>query len=78
MAGLLLRGTTRDEGLMSTKEMRSLIRLAIKRGYHVEMRSNGHYKFTAPTGRFFFTSKTPSDRRALDNILADMKRAEKD
>jgi len=41
------------------------------------MRNNGHYKFTAPTGRFFFTSSTPSDRRALDNILADMKRAEK-
>jgi hypothetical protein len=63
---------------MSTKEMRSLIRLAIKRGYNVEMRHNGHYKFTAPTGKFFFTSSTPSDRRALDNILSDMKRAEKD
>ena len=79
MAGLLLRSATRKQGLMKgTKEMRSVIRLAIKRGYHVEMRNNGHYKFTAPTGRFFFTSSTPSDRRALDNILADMKRAEKD
>ena len=61
---------------MHTKEMRNLIRLAIKRGYNVEMRNNGHYKFTAPTGKFFFTSSTPSDRRALDNIMADMKRAE--
>jgi len=62
---------------MNTKEMRKLISLAIKRGYNVELRNGGHYKFTAPTGRFFFTSATPSDRRALDNILADMKRAEK-
>jgi hypothetical protein len=63
---------------MNTKEMRKLISLAIKRGYNVELRANNHYKFTAPTGKFFFTSSTPSDRRALDNILADMKRAEKD
>lgn len=63
---------------MNTKEVRNLIRLAIKKGYTVDVRANGHYKFTAPTGKFFFTSSTPSDRRALDNILADMKRAEKD
>lgn len=63
--------------MKGTKEMRSLIRLAIKRGYNVELRNGGHYKFTAPTGRFFFTSATPSDKRALANILADMKRAEK-
>ena len=62
---------------MNTKEMRKLISLAIKKGYNVELRHNGHYKFTAPTGKFFFTSSTPSDRRALNNILADMKRAEK-
>jgi hypothetical protein len=64
--------------MKGSKEMRSVIRLAIKRGYNVELRNNGHYKFTAPTGRFFFTSSTPSDRRALDNIMSDMKRAEKD
>lgn len=63
---------------MNTKEIRNIIRLAIKRGYTVEVRNNGHYKFTAPSGKFFFTSSTPSDRRALDNILADMKRAEKE
>ena len=62
---------------MNTKEMRKVITLAIRKGYNVELRNNGHYKFTAPTGKFFFTSSTPSDRRALANIEADMKRAEK-
>ena len=63
--------------MKGTKEMRSLIRLAIKRGYNVELRNGGHYKFTAPTGRLFFTSGTPSDKRALANIVAVVKRAEK-
>ena len=63
---------------MNTKEIRKVISLAIKKGYNVELRKGGHYKFTAPSGKFFFTSATPSDKRALANILADMKRAEKD
>ena len=63
---------------MNTKEIRNIIRLAIKKGYSVEVRKGGHYKFTAPTGKFFFTSATPSDHRAIQNILSDMKRAEQD
>jgi hypothetical protein len=63
---------------MNTKELKSIIRLAIKKGYTVELRKNNHYKFTAPTGKFFFTSATPSDHRAIANIVSDMKRAEKD
>lgn len=63
---------------MNTKEIRKVISLAIKKGYNVELRKGGHYKFTAPTGKFFFTSATPSDKRALANILSDMKRAEQD
>lgn len=59
-----------------TKELRKIIALAIKKGYTVEVRKNNHYKFTAPTGKFFFTSATPSDHRATKNILSDMKRAE--
>lgn len=63
---------------MNPKELKKVISLAIKKGYSVEVRKNGHYKFTAPTGKFFFTSATPSDHRAIKNILSDMKRAEQD
>ena len=59
---------------MRSKELKRIIALAIRQGYSVELRNNGHYKFTAPTGRFIFTSGTPSDRRAIKNILADLKK----
>ena len=59
---------------MRSKELKRVIALAIRQGYSVELRNNGHYKFTAPTGKFIFTSGTPSDRRAIKNILADLKK----
>lgn len=59
---------------MKSKELKRIIALAIRQGYSVELRNNGHYKFTAPTGRFIFTSSTPSDRRAIKNILADLRK----
>ena len=59
---------------MKSKELKRIIALAIRQGYTVELRNNGHYKFTAPSGRFIFTSSTPSDRRALSNILSDLKK----
>jgi len=35
---------------------------------------HGHWKLTSPTGGFIFTGGSPSDRRALRNMRALMRR----
>lgn len=37
------------------------------------MAPGGHYKWLAPNGKLFFTSQTPSDHRALQNIKRDLR-----
>lgn len=55
------------------KELKSLLNLAVKQGWVVEQRSNNHYKLIAPNGKVVFTSSTPSDRRAIENIKRDLR-----
>jgi hypothetical protein len=61
--------------MANKKELGNLIKLAIKAGWRVELTKGGHYKWIAPNARdFFFSASTPSDNRALKNILQDLRR----
>jgi hypothetical protein len=55
------------------KELRSLLELATQQGWTVEQRNTNHYKLVAPNGKVVFTSSTPSDRRAIENIKRDLR-----
>jgi len=50
-----------------------LLELATQQGWKVEQRSNNHYKLVAPNGKVVFTSSTPSDKRAIENIKRDLR-----
>jgi hypothetical protein len=56
-----------------TKELKSLLELATQQGWRVEQRNTNHYKLVAPNGKVVFTSSTPSDRRAIENIKRDLR-----
>jgi hypothetical protein len=50
------------------KDLEKLIRDKRAEGWVIVQTSGKHYKWTAPTGAFFFSSSTPSDWRALRKI----------
>ena len=59
----------------NTKELAQLIKLVSKLGWSIEQTKNCHYKWTAPDNAgFFFSSSTPSDRRAFERIKQDLRR----
>lgn len=49
------------------KEWYELARKAIAQGFSITPTSGGHYKWTAPNGRFYFSSGTTSDWRTVHN-----------
>lgn len=61
--------------MASKKELAVLIKIALKAGWRVELTKKCHYKWTAPNSiDFFYSSSTPSDGRALDNLKQDLRR----
>jgi hypothetical protein len=55
------------------REVKDLIKEAEGQGWVVEPTKNHHYKWLSPLGGFFFSSSTPSDHRALQNIKRDLR-----
>lgn len=55
------------------KELQVLIKQARNQGWVVEQTKGTHYRWTSPSGVFFFSASTPSDTRALKNIQRDLK-----
>lgn len=60
--------------IVINKELGVLIKQAMKQGWNVNPTNKGHYKWVSPSGGFFFTASTPSDRRAFKNIKRDLRR----
>lgn len=61
--------------MASTKELKPLIKQAEKQGWTVERTRAGKLKWVSPTGGIpYFSSVTPSDRRAIHNIAADLRK----
>lgn len=59
--------------MAKSKEVSLLIKEAECQGWQVHATRKGHYKWISPLGRFFFSSSTPSDHRALDNLKRDLR-----
>ena len=57
-----------------SKEYRELFEIAASQGWRVEQRKNTHLSWISPTGTKVFSSFTPSDWRAIQNLKKDLKR----
>lgn len=57
-----------------SKDVRQLIRAAEAQGWAVSRTRGGHLRWRAPSGALVFTASTPSDWRALANILSYLRR----
>ena len=56
------------------KEIREIVREAERQGWRVERRKSGVSQLYAPDGENIVTAhSTPSDRRALRNMIANMR-----
>jgi hypothetical protein len=61
--------------MANRKELAQLIKVVLRAGWIVEPTKNCHYKWIAPNNSgFFFSSSTPSDKRALERIKQDLRR----
>ncbi len=56
------------------KKLRKIIREAEKQGWKSGLTRGGHIRLRSPSGGIVHASATPSDPRAIKNILSDMKR----
>lgn len=62
--------------MASSKELSVLKKKATKAGWRVEpTRKSGRLKWTSPKGGMpYFSASTPSDRKAVHNISADLRK----
>lgn len=54
--------------------MRQLLRRIEKQGFTTQNTSGGHLKITSPDGKPIFAASSPSDRRAMKNLIAQLRR----
>lgn len=58
----------------SDKDLRKLMRHAMRHGWRLELRRNNHMMWVPPNGaEVYFTSMTPSDWRAVRNARAALR-----
>ena len=50
-------------------DIKQLIKTAEKQGWEVRKTNGGHLKWISPYGGFVFSALTPSDNRAIQNIV---------
>lgn len=56
------------------KVYQDLFDIAVSQGWRVEQRRNTHLSWISPTGAKVFSSFTPSDNRAVQNLKRDLRR----
>lgn len=56
--------------------MKKLLASVKERGWSATRTNGGHVKWQHDSGAFLFGSATPSDSRAMKNLIAQMKRVE--
>lgn len=56
-------------------EITTLIKVAEAQKWKVVVSNGGHLKWVSPVGKVVFTSISPSDHRALNNMRRDLKSA---
>jgi hypothetical protein len=57
---------------ITNKDMKELAKEAEHQGWVITLRNNSHMKWTSPTGAVVFTSATPSDRNAINQIRRNL------
>ena len=61
--------------MAASKELKSLIRDATAQGWTIDRSRAGHLKWRSPQGGMpYFSSSTPSDKRAIHNIETALRR----
>lgn len=58
----------------TNKEIEQIVTVFILLGYKAEKTGGGHTKITNASGQQFFFASTPSDPRAVMNIVKDAKK----
>lgn len=61
----------------NNKEIDKVIKELVAEGWKKACTGSGHIKLTPPKGKPIFIASTPSDHRAIHNILALIKRTKK-
>ena len=56
------------------KAYQDLLEIAASQGWTLERRTNNHLRWISPTGTKVFSSGTPSDHRAVQNLKKDLKK----
>ena len=56
------------------KELKVLIERAKAQGWEVTKNNGNHLRWKSPTGASVFTAGTPSDWRAIKNIMRDLRK----
>lgn len=63
---------------MNKRELKRLLgRDRLKAGWQIEPTRKGHWRLTSPGGHAVITGGSDSDRRAQQNFLARIRRAER-
>lgn len=57
----------------SPKDLNKIIKQAEEQGWTINISNGGHLKWVSAMGSVFFSSRTPSDRRALHKIKRDLR-----
>lgn len=60
------------------RDLRATVADAVARGWVLDPAGrNGHFKLRHPSGRFTSIENTPSDHRARQNLVRDIRRIER-
>ena len=55
------------------KDLNKIVKTAEKQGWDIKITGGGHLKWTGPEGQIVFSARTPSDHRAIQNIIHELK-----
>jgi predicted RNA binding protein YcfA (HicA-like mRNA interferase family) len=55
------------------KDIAKLMKEAEKQGWTVSMTKGDHFKWMSPLGGLFYSSQTPTDHRAINNLKRDLR-----
>jgi hypothetical protein len=58
----------------TNKDMAVLMRQAERQGWEITLTGKNHYKWMHPLNGLFFSSSTPSDKQAVNQVRRDLTR----
>ena len=61
-------------GISRSKDLNDLVKRAVKQGWTVTLRNNGHLAWKSPRGGVVFTASSPSDFRVIKNVIRELKK----